>query len=143
LLLKDGLATLAHVGDSRGYLLRGGALEQLTRDHTMIAAQLAAGLISPADVPHSPFHGVILRSVGSEETVQVDTQQVIVQPGDLFLLCSDVLHSVVDDEAIAAVLVGSGDLTGAAAELVHRANDAGGPDNVTVVLVRVQGGGTA
>ena len=140
LLLGGGIAKLAHVGDSRAYLLRRGVLKQLTDDHTVIAAQIAAGVITPADAATSTFRGVLTRAVGSHETVEVDTRQLTVEPGDLFLLCSDGLYDVVDDETIAAVLLRERDLTRAAAELVQRANDAGGPDNVTVVLVRALGG---
>ena len=85
----------------------------------------------------SELRNIITRAVGVEETVEVDTRQLAVEPGDTFLLCSDGLHGVVGDEDITSVLLRERDLTRAAAELVEKANDAGGPDNVTVVLVRV------
>ena len=137
LLLEDGRASLAHVGDSRAYLFRGRRLVQLTEDHTLVAAYIQAGVMTREDAAESPIRNIITRAVGTHETVEVDTRQLAVEPGDTFLLCTDGLHGVVGDEDMTSVLLREPDLTRAAAELVQRANDAGGPDNVTVVLGRV------
>ena len=136
-LVQEGRACLAHAGDSRAYLLRGRRLTQLTQDHTLVAALVQAGMMTPEEAAVSPDRNVITIALGSEEEVDVDTRVLAVEPGDTLLLCSDGLHGVVSDEDIAAVLLRERDLGRAAAELVGRANDEGGPDNVTVVLVRV------
>ncbi len=137
LLLLNDRAVIAHVGDSRAYLLRGRKLSQLTEDHTVVAACVQAGLMTLAEAAVSEMRSAIVRAVGLEEAVEVDTRQVGIEPGDTFLLATDGLHGVLLDEEIAAVLLGERDLTRAAAQLVERANDGGGPDNVSVVLVRV------
>jgi protein phosphatase len=138
LVLGDRIA-LAHVGDSRIYGLRGRRLERLTTDHTLIAALLQAGAITREEAETSEVRHVLARSIGTEVAVEADARLVAVHPGDTFLLCSDGLHGVVDDETIAAILLRERDLTVAAARLVERANDLGGPDNITVILVRVDG----
>jgi protein phosphatase len=137
LLLLDGRVALAHVGDSRAYLLRGRRLMQLTEDHTLVTAYLQAGILKPEDVATWPLRHVITRAVGTEEAVEVDRRMLAVEPGDTLLLASDGLHGVLGDDDIGAVLACERDLTRAAAELIDRTNDAGGPDNVTVVLVRI------
>jgi serine/threonine protein phosphatase PrpC len=137
LLLLEGSAAVAHVGDSRVYLLRGQGLTQLTVDHTLVEAYIRAGFMTREEAATSPIRNIISRAVGATEVVKVAAHLVAVEPGDMFLLASDGLHGVVDDETIAAVLLREPDLTRAATQLVERANDAGGPDNTTVVLVRV------
>jgi serine/threonine protein phosphatase PrpC len=137
LVLEDRLA-LGHVGDSRAYRLRGGRLELLTHDHTVVAALLQAGLITREQAATSEVRNVLTRSVGSDPTADVDMRLLAAEPGDTLLLSSDGLHGVVAEETIAAVLLGEPDLTRAAAELVQRANDGGGPDNITAVLVRIR-----
>jgi serine/threonine protein phosphatase PrpC len=137
LLLLDGRVALAHVGDSRAYLLRGRRLAQLTDDHTLVAAYIQAGILTREEAATSPIRNIISRAVGPADVVEVDKRLLAVESGDTLLLCSDGLHGVVEDEAIAAVLLQERDITRAAAQLIDRANDAGGPDNVTVVLVRV------
>jgi protein phosphatase len=137
MLVRGSAAAIAHVGDTRAYRLRGRRLEQLTEDHTLVAAYVQAGTMTAEEAAVSRLRNVILRAVGSDETVDVDTHLVAIEPGDTFLLCSDGLHGVVGDGEIARVLLAEPDLTAAAAELVKRANDGGGPDNVTVVLVGI------
>lgn len=136
LVVEDRLA-LAHVGDSRAYLLRGGRLVQLTRDHTYLDALIRRGLITPEDAARSEHQHVITRAVGTEPALTVDGCLVAAMPGDTFLLASDGLHGVVRDDDIAATLLGEFDVTRAATRLIERACDAGGPDNITVVLLRV------
>ena len=136
LVLGDRIA-IAHVGDSRAYRLHAGRFEQITDDHTLVAAYVQAGVIKPEDAATSDYANIITRAVGPADEVEVDGCLVAAEPGDTFLFCSDGLHGVLDDGAISAVLLVEPDLTRAAARLVERANDAGGPDNITVVLVRI------
>jgi protein phosphatase len=135
LALGDRVA-LAHVGDSRVYGLRGRRLQQLTNDHTLVNEYVNAGIMSRDDAAVSPIRHVLSRALGTGESVEVDARLVAAEPGDTFLLASDGLHGVVDDTTIAAILLRESDLTLAATRLVERANELGGPDNVTVVLVR-------
>jgi PPM family protein phosphatase len=137
LLVLGDHAVLAHVGDSRAYLLRGRQLRQLTEDHTLVNAYLQAGILTPEDAGAPDLRNMLLRALGLEEAVTVDTRAVGIAPGDTFLLASDGLHGVVADDVVAAVLLAERDPTRAAAVLIGLANDAGGPDNITVVLVRV------
>jgi protein phosphatase len=137
MLVRGNAAGIAHVGDTRAYRLRGRRLDQLTDDHTLLAAYVQAGAMTAEEAAVSELRHVIMRAVGADETVEVDTRLVAIEPGDTFLLCSDGLHGIVSDEEIAGVLLAKPDLTAAAAELVERANDSGGPDNVTVVLARI------
>lgn len=137
LLLLADRAAIAHVGDSRAYLLRGRRLELLTDDHTFVDEWVRAGAMTREDAERSPIRHMISRAVGTQPTVEVDSRFVAVERGDTFLLCSDGLHGVVGDDDIRATLLSAGDLTRAGAQLVEAALDAGAPDNVTVVLVRV------
>ena len=131
LLLLDGSVALAHVGDSRAYLLRGRRLAQLTEDHSLAATYLQAGILKPEEVATWPLRHIITRAVGTADFVEVDRRMLAVEPGDTLLFASDGLHGVLGDDDIAAVLARERDLTRATAELVNRTNDAGGPDNVT------------
>ena len=136
-LLLGDRAAIAHVGDSRAYLLRGCRLTPLTEDHSVVAACVRAGLITTEQAKACAIRNLIERAVGAPENLEVDTRFVAVERGDILLLCSDGLHGVVSDEAITAVLLGERKLHQAAAKLVELANAAGGPDNITVVLGRV------
>jgi protein phosphatase len=136
-LVQDDLATVAHVGDSRAYLFRGGELVQLTDDHTLVGGCIQAGILTQEEAAVSPIRHILARAVGADEEIEVDGFQIGVERGDLLLLSTDGLHGVVDDEAIRRVLLAEPDTAGAAALLVDLANDMGGPDNVTVVLVRI------
>lgn len=127
-----------HVGDSRAYLVRAGSLEQLTQDHSLVGELVRSGKISPEEAEVHPQRSVITRALGTEADVDVDTFSVQARPGDLFLLCSDGLSSMVGDETIRNVLVRSGrDLELAAKDLVTAANRGGGDDNITVVLFEI------
>src|SRR6185312_1189072 len=128
LLVRPHHAAVAHVGDSRAYLWRGRRLRQLTEDHTMVAAQVRAGTMTREEAARSSLRGVITRSVGPDDEVEVDMRLLAVEPGDTFLLCSDGLHDVLADDAIAGVLLREPDVTKAAARLVELANQGGGPD---------------
>jgi protein phosphatase len=136
-----GALTLAHVGDSRAYRFRGGLLEQLTTDHSLVAELVRSGRLTEAEAAVHPHRSVITRALGTEADVEVDTRTLDVAPGDLVLLCSDGLSAMVRDDEIARVLETSdGDPYLAADALVRAANAAGGEDNVTVVLFEVVDG---
>ena len=128
---------IVHVGDSRAYLLRQGALEQLTTDHTWVQRQVEAGKLSPRRARAHPYSSVLTHALGVPDDERIDILPGDVQEGDLYLLCSDGLTTVLEDETIRAVLLKHERLEAMASELISTANEAGGPDNVTVVLVRV------
>jgi protein phosphatase len=139
-VLVDGEdANLAHVGDSRVYLFRDEALEQLTSDHSWVNEQLQSGVISQDQARGHPLRNVVTRALGGKPDLQVDMQQHKLRGGDLLLLCSDGLTTMVPDAEIARVLVEAGsDVPKAAQSLVEAANARGGEDNITVVVIRVQ-----
>lgn len=137
-LFYDDRLTLAHVGDSRAYRFRGGRLEQLTRDHTLMQELIDRGFYTPEEARASLNRNIVTRALGIEESVNTDLQEEIALPGDLYLLCSDGLNDMVDDDAIRLTLDEFGDnLEGAADRLIEQANGNGGQDNVSVVLTRV------
>ena len=131
----DGQVTIGHVGDSRAYLLREGRLEQLTQDHSLVAELVRTGKLSAEEAERHPQRSVITRALGTDPEVDVDTFTVEARAGDLFLLCSDGLTSMLDDEEILRTVEDAGgDLEGAAQGLVRKANRGGGEDNITVVF---------
>jgi protein phosphatase len=129
--------SLAHVGDSRAYLLRGGELEQLTRDHSLVAELERSGQITPEAAEHHPQRSIITRALGPEPDVEVDTYTLAGRDGDAFLICSDGLTSMISDDEVASILRSAGSLDEAADELVRAANQSGGKDNITVILFRL------
>ena len=130
-----GTVTLAHVGESRAYRYRRGALEQLTTDHSLVGELVRSGRLTEDEAAVHPHRSVITRALGTDADVEVDTLTVEVVPGDLVLLCSDGLSAMVRDEEIARVLEATGAAPREAGEaLIAAANAAGGEDNVTVVL---------
>jgi serine/threonine protein phosphatase PrpC len=129
---------LGHVGDSRTYLYRDGRLEQLTRDHSLIQEQVDQGLITSAEAKGHPLRNVVLRAVGVNEPLAVDLLKGKVQPGDLFLLCSDGLTDMVEETSVAEVLASSLSCAEKGKRLVALAKAAGGHDNITVVLCEVE-----
>jgi protein phosphatase len=131
---------VGHVGDSRAYRLRGGRLQQITRDHSLLQEQVDAGLITPEQAAFSANKNLVTRAVGVEDTVLLETHLHEVQPGDLVLLCSDGLSDMLDDSGIAQVLQMHESLAAAGNALIEAANDAGGKDNISVILVRASGG---
>ena len=137
---SSGAIVLGHVGDSRAYRVRAGALEQLTEDHSLVGELTRSGKLSREEAESHPQRSVITRAVGTEPDVDVDVATIQAEPGDLFLLCSDGLTDMVSDREILALLDGADDLDGAARALVDAANRSGGEDNVTVVLFRLAGG---
>lgn len=137
LLLRPGSALIAHAGDSRCYLWRSGKLERKTHDHSLVDEQMRLGTMTREEAERSPFRSVITRAIGTQQTINEEVQEMKTEPGDVFLLCSDGLTREVDEEEMARVLGVGDDLQAAAKRLVEAANEAGGRDNVTCVLVRV------
>jgi serine/threonine protein phosphatase PrpC len=134
LMIQEGHATICHVGDSRAYLYRDGRARQLTEDHSWIQEQIRAGLLSPQDALASRFRNIITRSVGFERTVQPDLLTLAVEPGDCFLVCSDGLSNYLSTEELGRAL--SAHFYGEAPQaLVDLANDRGGDDNISCVVV--------
>ncbi len=126
---------ITHVGDSRAYLLRGGGLLRLTRDHTFAQLLVDAGQLAPGDLASSPHRHVLTNAIGgSTADVHVDTDRLQLEDGDRLLLCSDGLTDLLDDEAIATILLETTRSSEACERLVQRALDAGGRDNVTVIV---------
>lgn len=138
LLMDQGTATVGHVGDSRAYRLRGGELELLTNDHTWVNEQVTAGNISETQARSHPFKSVVTRALGGDQEVDVEVREIQAAPGDLYLLCSDGLSSMVPDETIHERLASGRPLEEICRDLVSEANAKGGRDNVTVILVAVE-----
>jgi PPM family protein phosphatase len=129
--------SLAHVGDSRAYRLRDGQLEQLTRDHSLVAELERSGQITPEAAEHHPQRSIITRALGPEPDVEVDTYTLAGREGDVFLICSDGLTSMIADDEVGSILRSAGSLDEAADELIRAANQSGGKDNITVILFRL------
>lgn len=127
---------VAHVGDCRAYRLRAGALERLTEDHSLLNEFMRTRHLSPAEIAEFPHKNVIIRSAGAQESLAVDCQRVFLQPGDVLCLCSDGLHGQVSEGEMVDITQGSTDLRRATRRLIERANENGGPDNITALLVR-------
>ena len=143
-LLRGNRLHLAHVGDSRAYLLRDAEdINQLTTDHTLVEQLVQDGRLSRDEVSSHPQRSVITRAIGVDVDVDVDTLEQVLQPGDQVLLCSDGLSGPVSDAEIADLLLTEPDGQRAVDTLIQAANNAGGPDNITVVLLRVEDDGTA
>ena len=138
-VFRDARLLMGHVGDSRAYRLRGGRLAQITHDHSLLQEQIDSGLITPEQAAFSANKNLVTRAVGVEDTVLLETHLHDVLPGDTYLLCSDGLSDMLDDETIAQLLMASEALTEVAKALIDAANDAGGKDNISVVLARVRG----
>jgi serine/threonine protein phosphatase PrpC len=137
----NGTIAIGHVGDSRAYRWRAGALEQLTTDHSLVAELVSSGVLTPEEAERHPQRSAITRALGTEPSVEVEAFTVPVEPGDVFLLCSDGLPTMVSDDAVADALRSSdGDPAAAAEALVVTANAHGGEDNVTVVLFELEEG---
>jgi len=136
--LEGESVAIGHVGDSRAYRLRGGRFEQLTRDHSLVEEMRRKGQITDAQAEDHPQRSIITRALGPEPEVQVDVQTVPAQDGDVFLICSDGLTTMLDDEQISRVLARATSLSAAVRALVDEANRAGGRDNITVVAFRLE-----
>ena len=138
-LVEGSVVTIGHVGDSRAYLLRDDQLTQLTQDHSLVAELVRSGRLSPKEAASHPRRSVITRALGTDSDVEVDVFSLRGQDGDLFLLCSDGLTSMLSDEEIARLLVATrADLDEAGKALITAANQAGGEDNITVVMFELE-----
>jgi protein phosphatase len=138
LLVRDGVGAVAHVGDSRVYRLRGGELRLLTRDHTWVNEQVMAGFLTEDQARTHPLRNVVTRALGGETEVSVDVQEVELRKGDLYLVCSDGLTSMLTDAEIKSRLVSGKPLDEICRSLIADANERGGADNITVIIARVQ-----
>ena len=136
LMVQGSKVWVAHVGDSRCYRYRDGGLEQLTRDHSLVDEQVKLGQLTREEAERSPLRNVITRAVGSQRSVSTEISEVQTEPGDLFLLCSDGLTRELSDGRIETMLKETQDLDEICKHLIDAANDAGGRDNVTCVVVR-------
>lgn len=134
--VNQGRLSLAHVGDSRAYRLRSAALEQLTQDHSLVAEQVRMGLLTDEQAAGSSLRTVLVRALGHSEHVEVDAAEFPIEDGDWFLLCSDGLSRMVSDAAIVRAIRQTPQATAAVDRLIELANDAGGEDNVTAVLIQ-------
>lgn len=137
-MVGEGEVTIAHVGDSRAYVFRDGSLRRLTHDHSLVDVLVRQGRLTPEQAENHPQRSIITRALGPEPDVDVDTQTVSSRDGDVFLLCSDGLTTMVDEAQIAAALGPGRPLESAVDDLVNTANRAGGRDNITVVAFRVE-----
>ncbi len=139
-VFRDHRLLLGHVGDSRAYRWRAGKLLQITRDHSLLQEQIDAGLITPEQAVFSANKNLVTRAVGVEDTVLLETHLHDVQAGDLYLMCSDGLSDMLDDTTIGQLLQMHDSIASAGSALVQAANDAGGKDNISLVLIRAAGG---
>ena len=137
--IEDNIVSLAHVGDSRAYLWRTSRFDALTRDHSLVEAKVAAGVLSRAESLQSEEQNVLLRALGREPEVEVDLAEVPVQPGDYILLGTDGLTRMVDDARMAEAIVTLREPQRICDHLVDVANRNGGPDNITVIVVEIVG----
>ena len=135
--LEQGVV-LAHVGDSRFYLLRQGKIKQITEDHSLVNELVKLGEITPEEAVHHPRKNFLARSLGIPGTVEIDLSQIVTLPGDKLLVCSDGLTNMVSDEEILKIVTTAPDLETALETLVQVANENGGTDNITVLLVDYQ-----
>ena len=137
-VFREDKLILGHIGDSRCYRLRAGSLEQITKDHSLLQEQMDAGLISPEQAATSSIKNLVTRALGVDESVLLEVNEHQVQVGDLYLMCSDGLSDMVDDDAIAKIVTSQLPLEQTATQLIAQANENGGRDNISVLLVEVQ-----
>jgi PPM family protein phosphatase len=137
-LIGDDEVSLAHVGDSRAYVFRDGELKRLTSDHSLVEELRRQGRLTDAQAEEHPQRSIITRALGPESEVEVDTMTFPARPGDVFLLCSDGLTTMVPESRIGRILERSASLDSAVSRMVREANDGGGRDNITVVAFRLE-----
>jgi PPM family protein phosphatase len=139
-VFQDGRVLLGHIGDSRCYRLRGAEFTQVTKDHSLLQEQMDAGLITPEQAAVSTNKNLVTRALGVEDAVLLEVNEHRVEPGDIYLMCSDGLSDMVDDPAIAQILQNDSTLEQKAAQLVDAANANGGRDNISVLLAQADTG---
>src|SRR5215218_8880829 len=136
-MLRDDEVALGHVGDSRAYVLRGGQLKRLTKDHSLVEELRRQGRLTEEQAEEHPQRSIITRALGPEPSVNVDTMTFPARDGDVFLLCSDGLTTMVSDDQIREILTGARSLRSAVSRLIDAANRGGGRDNITAVAFRI------
>ncbi|MBX9847679.1 MAG: Stp1/IreP family PP2C-type Ser/Thr phosphatase [Rhodocyclaceae bacterium] len=138
-VFHDDKVTVAHIGDSRMYRFRGGVFSQVTKDHSLLQEQIDSGMITQEQARHSQNRNLVTRALGVDPVVETEIHEYAVLPNDIFLLCSDGLNDMVEDDEIGMTVEALGaNLKLCAAQLVQMANDNGGRDNVSVILVRIK-----
>jgi protein phosphatase len=143
ILWSTAAPVVAHVGDSRLYVYRGEHLHQITQDHSWVSEQVRAGTLTDADARRHPWRNVVTRAIAGGDDPEVDVAEIAVEPGDRVLLCSDGLCSVVPPEPLEAIVSKRGTLEETSQALIDAANAAGGPDNITVVMLEIERGDVA
>lgn len=136
-MVKGNFLSIAHVGDSRIYLIRKDSIQQLTNDHSLVMEQVRRGLITQEEAEKSNMQNIIIRALGSEDTVEADVDDMMAQPGDILLLGTDGLTKYVKDAALLKLVKSAPTLSQACDALIQAARDGGGDDNITCILVRV------
>ncbi|WP_160720066.1 Stp1/IreP family PP2C-type Ser/Thr phosphatase [Bacillus sp. USDA818B3_A] len=134
-ILTDTFATIAHIGDSRGYLLNESGFKQITDDHSLVNELVRSGQISKEEAEHHPRKNVLLRALGTEKNVEMDIRTIIFEEGDILLLCSDGLSNKVNEAEMAEILQNEENLQQRAGLLISLANENGGEDNITLAMV--------
>ena len=138
-LLDEDRAVISNVGDCRAYLIREGLIKQVTVDHSWVGEQIRAGLLTADAAKTHPWRSMVTRAISGVPDLDVDIVEFGLRPGDTLVLCSDGLHGLVSDEEMAAaVRPGDGDLEAACRQLISLANERGGPDNITAILIQAQ-----
>jgi PPM family protein phosphatase len=135
-VFQDNRLMLGHIGDSRCYRLRGNEFQQITKDHSLLQEQLDAGLITPEQAEQSTNKNLVTRALGVEDTVQTEVNEHRIDDNDTFLLCSDGLSDMVGDQQIAQILANAPSMEVACQQLIDAANEAGGRDNISVLMVK-------
>ncbi len=140
MLVDEGAVAVAHVGDSRAYLLRHGRLARLTRDHSWVEEQIQAGTLSEAAARRHPWRNVVTRALSGSADLDVEVQELRLEPRDRVLLCTDGIFSVLDDARIGEILGREGGLDELCGVLIEETNEGGGPDNATAVVIEFDAG---
>ena len=136
-VFRDDRLVLGHIGDSRCYRMRASFLEQITKDHSLLQEQIDAGLITPEQAATSSIRNLVTRALGVDESVLMDVNEHLVQVGDIYMMCSDGLSDMIDDGVIAKIIADDTSLEQKASRLIDAANENGGRDNISVLLVEV------
>jgi protein phosphatase len=137
-LVEGGVAEIAHVGDSRLYLVRDGKITRLTSDHSWVNEQVQSGVIDSEQARNHPLRNVVTRALGGRPDLEVDVQTLELKSGDRLLLCSDGLTTMLDDAEILSIVLGGDGGVDQTDELIQAANESGGEDNTTAILLKVQ-----
>jgi protein phosphatase len=140
-VFQESKIMLGHIGDSRCYRLRGTDFQQITKDHSLLQEQIDAGLLTVEEASTSTYKNLVTRALGVDDTVALDINEFDVEAGDLYLMCSDGLSDMVEDAEIASILEGQLSIDQKSTQLIFAANEHGGRDNISVLLVQVGQGG--